>query len=114
DYGLLLQAVNTQDRELAANLLSGRDRAWAAQQRARVAAGTLLEKPGLGLAAAQAGAGEPAVTWLAPALDEAAVVLTQTVTLPGGEETGLLARSWLYRRGDGRWLYAPPRDPAEY
>jgi hypothetical protein len=115
DHRLLLQAAASQDRELATNLLSGRDRAWAAQQRARVAAGTLLQEPGLGLAAAGgAGDAEPAVSWLAPALDEATVVMTQTVTLPGAAETGLLARSWLYRRGEGRWLYAPPRDPAGY
>lgn len=114
DHRLLLQAAETQDRELAANLLSGRDRAWAAQQRARVAAGALLREPGLGLVAAAGGDGAPAVSWLAPALDEATVVMTQTVTLPGGTETGLLARSWLYRRGEGRWLYAPPRDPADY
>ena len=114
DFRLLLQAAETEDRELVTNLLSGRDRAWAAQQRARVATGALLQEPGLGLVAAQTGAGEPAVSWLAPALDEASVVMTQTVTLPGAAETGLLARSWLYRRGDGRWLYAPPRDPAEY
>lgn len=114
DFQLLLQATETQDRELATNLLSGRDRAWAAQQRARVAAGALLLQPGLGLLAVETGEQSPVVGWLAPALDEATVVVTQTITLPDTAETGLLARSWLYRRGEGRWLYAPPRDPAEY
>lgn len=114
DHRLLLQAAERQDRELASNLLSGRDRAWAAQQRARVASGALLQEPGLGLVAAGGETGEPTVSWLAPALDEATVIMTQTITLPGATETGLLARTWLYRRGEGRWLYAPPRDPRAY
>ena len=114
DFRLLLQAAETEDRELATNLLSGRDRAWAAQQRARIATGALLQEPGLGLVAVETADPSPAVSWLAPALDEATVVITQTITLPDTAETGLLARSWLYRRGEGRWLYAPPRDLAEY
>jgi hypothetical protein len=110
-HHLLLQADAAGDRELATNLLSGRDRAWAAQQRARIEAGTLLSEPGLGLVAAGE---EAAVGWLAPALDEAAVVMTQTVHFAGEDEAGALARTWLYRRGQGGWLYAPPPDPAAY
>jgi hypothetical protein len=110
-HRLLLQAVAARDRELATNLLSGRDRAWAAQQRARIEAGTLLSEPGLGLVASGE---EEAVSWLAPALDEATVVMTQTVRFAGEDETGRLARTWLYRRGQGGWLYAPPPDPAAY
>ncbi|MDT8307422.1 MAG: hypothetical protein RRC07_15935 [Anaerolineae bacterium] len=110
-HRLLLQATDARDRELATNLLSGRDRAWAAQQRARVEGGTLLAEPGLGLIAA----GEAAVVeTLSPALDEAAVVMTQTVRLGDEAESGHLVRTWLYRRGEGGWLYAPPREPADY
>lgn len=110
-HRLLLQAAAAQDRELATTLLSGRDRAWAAQQRARIEAGTLLSELGLGLLAEGE---EAAVSWLAPALDEAAVTLTQTVRFAGEAESGLLARTWLYRRGQGNWLYAPPLEPAAY
>jgi hypothetical protein len=110
-HRLLLQATVARDHELATNLLSGRDRAWAARQRARVAAGTLLAEPGLDLVAT----GEvAAVESLSPALDEAVVVMTQTVRLAGEPETGALVRTWLYRRGEGNWLYAPPREPADY
>ena len=77
DFRLLLQAAETEDRELTTNLLSGRDRAWAAQQRARVATGALLQEPGLGLVAVETADPSPAVSWLAPALDEATVVITR-------------------------------------
>ena len=110
-HRLLLQAIAARDGELATNLLSGRDRAWAAQQRARIEAGILLSEPGLGLVASGE---EEAVSWLAPALDEATVVTTQTMRFAGEDETGRLARTWLYRRGQGGWLYAPPPDPAAY
>jgi hypothetical protein len=110
-HRLLLQSAATRDRELVTNLLSGRDRAWAAQQRARVETGTLVTEPGLGLIATGE---EAAVGLLSPALDEATVVMTQTVHLGGEPETGQLARTWIYRRGEGSWLFAPPADPAAY
>lgn len=110
-HRLLLQATAARDQELATNLLSGRDRAWAATQRARVEAGSLLVAPGLGLVAAGEAA---AVSTLSPALDEATVVMTQAVQLAGEPESGHLVRTWLYRRGEGNWLYSPPREAADY
>lgn len=125
-HTLLQQAINNDDAELFNTLLSGRDAGWLQGQRALLDLGLLTDRWPLGLEP-QEGAQLVDVR-LAPDLTEAEVVVAQTYSEPLAvaalpdcvrsaravrrEQTAeiQLQQTYVYRRGEQRWLFAPPTE----
>ncbi len=118
-HNLLSRAAASQDAELGKAVLSGRDMGWSQTQSDLVAAGLFYEPLGLGFTLASKD------TAFAPLSreDERFVDLTLSPDLNGAEllygrdflaftDDGMqpvtLQQTAVYRRGENRWLLAPP------
>lgn len=124
-HEVVRHAAEQRDRELLTTFLSGRDRAWAAEQEQLVEAGALFDRRGLGLHLLPAGAPETAGgerlavkgVELSPDLAAAEVVVEQAYAASVGHgltETVWLEQTGVYRQGPNRWLYSPREDEAAY
>ncbi|MBK8901899.1 MAG: hypothetical protein IPM53_11985 [Anaerolineaceae bacterium] len=118
-HNVLSRAAEGQDADLGKAVLSGRDMGWSQTQSSLLEEGLFYEHPGLGL---QLPEGEAA---FAPLFreDERFINLVVDPDLNGaqllyardylaltdeGLETVTLQQTAVYRRGDTRWLFAPP------
>lgn len=113
-------ALNRQDEEIFASLLSGREEAWTDTQLLLFRQGLLLDRRFVGLEAildettlGPLASGDPSLLSmeLAPDLSEGQVVVKQPYTVTGQRGTSeqvLLAQTYLFRRGSQRWLWSPP------
>ena len=117
-HNLLLEASAAGDAELLANLLSGRDLAWTDSQLDLLQQNMLFARPQWNLLPAEV---QPAMTptiTLNAELDSAVLTTAVVYANPNAStaENDLLTyqHQLIYRRGDNRWLLAPPlRDAAE-
>ncbi len=109
-HQLVINAADAGDVELFTTFLSGRDARWLEQQRESVKRERFDEAPLLGIELAERPLQIDEVT-LASTLDEATVTYTRWYSNP--EESGAvfgLQQIANYRRGEDRWLLAPPTD----
>jgi len=109
-YRLLHQAAVRKDAELFNTLIAGGDRSWVRAQRELLAQGLLLDRWPLGL---KLPAAEPDIGAVIPSLDlsRAELQVTQQYTVDQGQGVAksiTLRRVVTYRRGQNRWLAAPP------
>ena len=121
-HNLLSRAASNQDGDLGKAVLSGRDLGWSQIQTDLLNSGLFYENPTFGLALANADAAyAPLVSE-----DERFIDLTLTPDLNGAElhfardflaftgagmQTVTLQQTAVYRRGETRWLLAPPLEP---
>lgn len=111
------RAVATNDAELFDTLLSGSDLRWTEAQRTLFTADLLLDRTAFGLSSTGAAsdfAADADVT-LSPDLTAAEVVVAHPYAAPAARGAGLsesvtLQHTLVFRRGEQRWLYAPPHD----
>ena len=107
-HSLVAQAVATDDPELLATMLSGRNQAWTDAQKQRLTAGLLLtETPTLLGWEPQAEAAVHTITF-SPELREAVLVTEQSYSPAGYTGTVSLRQTHVYRRGETHWLLSPP------
>ena len=109
-YRLLHQAAGRKDVELFNTLIAGGDRSWVRAQRALLAEGLLLDRWPLAL---RLQAAEPDIEAIIPSADLSQVELqvAQQYAVDRGQgiaETVTLRQVVTYRRGQNRWLAAPP------
>ncbi|NJN53613.1 MAG: hypothetical protein HC804_01965 [Anaerolineae bacterium] len=111
---LFLQRVAAQqDVELLKSLLSGRDPEWVEAQKTLVAEGWFGSPPLWGGTAVPLTATDPLTITLSPDLFSAEVQSENAYHVLNAEgitETVTLRQTAVYRRGDDRWLYAPPEE----
>lgn len=118
-HNLLSRAAVNQDADLAETVLSGRDLGWSGVQADLVANGIFLAHPGLQLNLPE----ETAVfaplsreddrlieLIVSPDLSEAELYFARDylALTDDGLDTVTLQQTAVYRRGETRWLYAPP------
>lgn len=113
-YVTILDAAARRDSELFSSFLSGSDSSWVSAQQALVADGLFLDRSAFGLSLANDMASldekSPVVT-LSPDLLSADLALPVTYVVDIGNaltETVTLEQTSIFRRGEDRWLYAPP------
>lgn len=111
----VLQTAVSQDEELFRATLSGRNPDWGNVQKTLLSEGLLLDRPMFGwLQVAQPRVESADVSVeLSPDLRAAELIYPQTyaVQTPTGiTETVTMAQTAVYRKGNTRWLYAPPID----
>jgi len=117
-HNLLLMAAAGPDLELFKSLLSGRQPAWTGAQMKLAERGWLWDRSPFGAALADTAApdlltidstaaAEGMAVKLSPDLNEAVLTFDQTYEV-GGEEV-VWQQTAVYRRGQSRWLYAPPK-----
>lgn len=105
-HAVAMRAMRAGDGEMLQTVLSGRDPAWTQTQLALTQEGALLARPAFDLPAVQATAA-PAIT-LSPDLQTAEA--TSAVTyLTVDDQPVTLQHTAVYRRGENRWLLAPPQ-----
>lgn len=120
-HRFLHQVAGRQDEDLFRSLLSGRDMAWTEVQKTLVAEGWFGNPPLLGWTAVPPAtdAGQtvtatvPLTITLSPDFFTAEVQSEQDYQLlnpQGMTETVTLRQTAVYRKGESRWLYAPPDD----
>ncbi len=110
-HRLLQRALDERDEEIFLELLSGRVPAWLAAQRQLFLQDGLVDRQALGLKAVSDSAAEIQDVILSPDLEEAEVIATRYFTVPapdGITATVALDQVNVYRRGEARWLVAPP------
>lgn len=118
-HRFLQQVAARQDEDLFRSLLSGRDMAWTEVQKTLVAEGWFGNPPLLGWTAVPPAADAaqavtptvPLTITLSPDFFTAEVQSEQSYHLrnpQGMTETVTLRQTAVYRKGDTRWLYAPP------
>lgn len=103
-YQLLQEAAVNQDLELLRLLLSGSDPRWGTDQELLARRGLLLDRP---FRLWELTDTQHTIE-LSPDFIEATVTITQTYAVKKSEIT--LTRDVIFRRGDSRWLYAPPKE----
>lgn len=107
-------AASSGDVELFTTLLSGRDPQWTVTQQQLVGAGHLLQRQAFDLQPQLSQTAAMTVS-LAPDFRSAQLWTQQpyTLTLPNGQQSQIiLVQESHFRRGNSRWLYAPP--PEDY
>lgn len=109
---LLYQSADNGDIELFRTVLSGKDREWTALQLQQVGDGGLLERELFGWELQTA---LPTVHEIVISPDLRSAVVTLTVPYRydvgnGVTETVSLFLPTTYRRGESRWLFAPPEE----
>ena len=112
---LVRQAAQRDDSELLVTTLSGRDPTWAELQQLLLINDVLFERTKLGLTWS-AGNSEIISVTLSPNLSAADVLVVEEYMVDVGNgvtESVQLLREEVYRRGDERWLLAPPVDEDE-
>ncbi len=110
---LIRDAVQREDVELFVSNLSGRDDEWAEEQQHMLAAGVLYDRSPLGLAWQPHGTQVVSMT-LSPDLLTADVTMAESYQIDLGNgvtDTVHLTQQEIYRRGETRWLLAPPSQP---
>jgi hypothetical protein len=109
-HELRQQAVVTQDKELFDSVLSGSNNSWMVGQQALFEQNLILDRWPLGLELSTADSQLLAINPV-PNLKAAEVTVAQeyVIQLPDGVQSSVtLHRTDVYRRGQQRWLYAPP------
>jgi hypothetical protein len=120
-YNLIQKAAADRDEELFRSVLSGRDPAWTSAQLGLFEEGLVLDRGSIGLTPAEGSipsvlpteateisANESAASIdFSPDLNEAVVVNSQPYVTAEGAPV-FLRQTSVYRRGDQRWLLAPP------
>ncbi len=120
-HNLLSRAAAEQDVELGKAVLSGRDMGWSQTQSDLIARGLFLENPGFGLTLAETEtAHEPLFRederfidlQLDPDLNGAELSYAREFLAFTGDglEKVMLQQTAVYRRGETRWLLAPPME----
>ena len=113
-HALARRAAAQKDEELWVSLLSGHSGEWLEAQKERLLHGLLFEdslRP-FGFRPLARPAADPEVT-LNPELSEAVVQEVQPFAVDAGEgltSTIHLIQTFVYRRGEQRWLLSPPDD----
>ncbi|MCI0395572.1 MAG: hypothetical protein L0332_05290 [Chloroflexi bacterium] len=109
-HELVMEAAGQGDVDLFAAYLSGRDARWSNQQRALVSQHLFGNLDSLDLHKADTAPRIEQIT-VSPDLRRAEVHFTQVYTTHLGHgltETVTLSQTAIYRRGNDRWLFAPP------
>ncbi len=120
-HNLLQQAAADGDSEIFRAFLSGRDPAWTAGELAVFESGLFADRAPLGLLPVEGSlpvilpapdeetdaAARPATITLSPDLNQAVVTVDQPYQRDDGG-TVMLQQMTIYRRGEQRWLLAPP------
>lgn len=121
-HNLVQRAVVENDEEIFRSVLSGRNPAWTAGSIEAFQAGLFVDRSPLGLvplegtlpAILQADDGEIAVgeqgsdIEFSADLNEAIITVDQPYRVEGSQGSVILQQTTIYRRGDSRWLLAPP------
>ena len=121
-HNLIQRAAADGDEEIFRSALSGRVPAWTAGELDVFNAGLFADRAPFGLTPAEgslpvildppdeeAAAGESvADIAFSPDLNEAIVTVNQPFRQEGTTETIVLQQTAVFRRGDSRWLLAPP------
>ncbi|RMH00240.1 MAG: hypothetical protein D6706_04350 [Chloroflexi bacterium] len=118
---LMYMAIETADPELFNSILSGRDPAWTVAEQAVFQANLVVDRSPLGLQIVPfkgllPGTAVPpeaiqAVS-LSPDLNTAEITVVHPYIFrdgPGITDTISLAQTFIYRRGNSRWLFSPPQ-----
>lgn len=109
-HRLVQRAVAGGDKELLLSLLSGRDIEWLGTQLEQLKQDRLAGPLGL----SPAGEGQIVSVELDAEFAEAVLVAQQPYIAvageSGGAETVILEHSYVYRRGEQRWLLSPPKE----
>ena len=122
-HNLVQRAVADGDAEIFRSFLSGRDPAWTAGELAVFDSGLFADRAPLGLSPVEgslpailpapdeetAAGARPAGITLSPDFSEAVVTVDQPYRTAAGQ-TVMLQQTTVFRRGDQRWLLAPPLD----
>lgn len=109
-FELLHDSAENSDIELFSTYLSGRDREWTAGYQQLVGAGSLIERDALRLDL-RSERPEIAEVVLNPDLRSAVLTATTRYAVPIGNglsQTIALQQPYHFRRGETRWLFAPP------
>lgn len=112
-HRFLQQVAQRQDEDLFRSLLSGRDPAWTEVQHSLFAEGWFASPPLLGGTAVPLSDTFPMTVTLSPDFFSAEVQSEQSYHLLNAQnvtETVALRQTAVYRKGESRWLYAPPDD----
>ncbi len=121
-HNLLIEASAAGDTELLANLLSGRDLAWTDSQLDLLQQNMLFARPQWDLIPAEVQPGMTPTITLNAELDAAVLTTAVAYFNPDSHPNANTAdndlliyqHQLIYRRGDNRWLLAPPlRDAAQ-
>lgn len=113
-HNLINRAVELQDVNLLAPLLSGRDMTWTRHQEAMMRDDALFGRTALGLPLAEPAANLTAEDdrlvglELSPDLNSAELQFIEKYQF--GADEVMLQQTAVYRRGRERWLMAPPED----
>lgn len=115
-HNLIQEAAAAGDVDVFRTLLSGADLRWTSAQSQLVDEALFFERSAFGLMPLTAGepvaASDVALT-IAPNFDAAELATVQPyaiTTSDGMTMTVNLQQTAVYRRGNNRWLYAPPQD----
>ncbi len=113
-YATILDAAGNRDGELFSTFLSGSEPEWVVAQQVLASRGLFLDRSAFGLTLegdpAALGDTPPTIT-LSPDLLSAELSRPVTYTVDIGNaltETVTLEQTVVFRRGEDRWLYAPP------
>lgn len=123
-HNLVQRAVAENDEEIFRSVLSGRVPAWTAAEMEVFGEQLMFDRTPLGLSPTEGSlpviltagdeetpAGERPVTIdFSPDLNEATVTVAQSYRVDATNETIVLRQTTVFRRGDSRWLLAPPLD----
>lgn len=107
-HTFMLNAANSGDSDLFRIGLSGRDPQWSNSQTNLMHRDRLWDRAPMGIDLIRSeSAGEPSVTI---SNDLLTAVITYTMPYQVRHQDVTLVHTAVYRRGDNRWLYAPPDD----
>lgn len=123
-HNLVQRAVAEGDGEIFRSVLSGRVPTWTAAEMEVFKQEMIFDRTPLGLAPMEGSLpiilpatgeetpadGRPAQIEFSADLSEAVVVVDHPFLVDNTGETILLQQTTIYRRGDSRWLLAPPLD----
>jgi len=109
-HELTYEAVLARDSELMANLISGSDRAWVENQLVLIAEDQFYGRPQFGLTWLEEQP-ESEIIELSPDLSTAIVSTQLTYQSPYSERPTIMVHTAVYKRGEQRWLLAPPDSP---
>ena len=126
-HNLVQRAAVEGDAEVFRSFLSGRDPAWTAGELAVFDGGLFADRAPFGLSPVEGSlpailpapdeepdaAAHPADIVLSPDFSEAVVTVDQPYTTGDGQ-TVVLQQTTVFRRGDRRWLMAPPLNVDEF
>ena len=121
-HNLLSRAAANQDGELGKSVFSGRDLGWSRTQTNLMANGLFYEHGGMGLLLPEDSAAFAPLTRederlialeMSPNLNSAELLYARDYLgmTEGGIQQVTLQQTAVYRRGETRWLFAPPEEP---